>query len=519
MITTFPQRTAGATIRAQERRAQMSWWLWFVGLLGVTGLIGLSMLRRGPDPAWIGWFCYLAGIVAILYCPRWGVYLIVGLTLVGDAALLPWYPFVKNFSSAESLLYLNDAFIVSPAETYMILAYVSWLGRAVIRRRLESFYTGPLFWPAVIFIAFITFGLGYGLMKGGDVTIGLWEIRPIYYLPMMLVLASNLLETRAHVNRLIWVALLAIFLDGISGTLFVATVLEFNVSTVDRIAEHSASIHANTFFVLAMAAWMYKTSHAKRITLLVMLPIVAISYFSNQRRAAFITLTIALILIFVVLYWENRKAFWLIAPVVACIGLLYLGAFWNSSGPVALPARAIKSVIAEDAANSRDQSSNLYRLIENINTQFTIKHAPLTGVGFGNKFYIIMPMPDISFFVWWEYIVHNSILWIWMKAGLGAFLSMTFLIGMTLMVGVRTLLRMPRNDMSAIALMATLYIVMHFVFAYVDMSWDAQSMVYVGTMLGLINSLEWIVAKPVQLPTKRWPWQPDPRPASGLRPL
>ena len=71
----------------------------------------------------------------------------------------------------------------------------------------------------------------------------------------------------------------------------------------------------------------------------------------------------------------------------------------------------------------------------------------------------------------------------------------------------------------AIALTATLYLVMHFLYAYVDISWDAQSMVYVGVMMGLINSLERIVEKPVPLKKKRWPWQPEPEPVPALVPV
>ena len=138
---------------------------------------------------------------------------------------------------------------------------------------------------------------------------------------------------------------------------------------------------------------------------------------------------------------------------------------------------------------SSDALSNLYREIENDNVSFTIHKAPLTGVGFGNKFYIIRSMPDISFFVWWEYIVHNSIFWIWMKTGLFGFLAMLFMIGFSIMSGVRTLELAIDGNSKAIAITATLYLVMHFLYAYADMSWDNQSMIYVGAMMGVINYL------------------------------
>ena len=173
--------------------------------------------------------------------------------------------------------------------------------------------------------------------------------------------------------------------------------------------------------------------------------------------------------------------------MLGLLGLIYLAAFWNSSGGIGGPARAIRSVIAPQPGG-RDDSSNVYRVLENLNSKFTIKQRPLTGVGFGNKFYIVVPMPDISFFIWWEYITHNSILWFWMQTGVVGFLSLLVLVGMAVMVGVRALWRMPGGDLSAFALMATLYIVMHFIYAYVDMSWEAQSMIYVGIMMGLINA-------------------------------
>ena len=466
----------------------------------------------------IGWLFFLMSATAILYQPRYGVYLITGLALVGDSLLDPWYPFVKNLSSAESLLYLGRATSFSPAEIFIALTFLAWLGRAAMQRKLKG-YTGPLFCPALIFSGFITFGLIYGILKHGNINIALWEVRAIYYLPMMLILTTNLIETRAQINHLIWIIVVALFIDALAGAWFVIFVLNFDLQSLEAIAEHSYSVHLNTLFVLMLGVWIFRGSLLKRILLPLMMPLVILSYFSNQRRASYITLVIALPLIAIVLYRENRKAFWLIIPIACVIGAVYVGVFWNStSGSIGGPARAIRSVISPQPGG-RDDASNVYRVIENVNTKFTIMQHPITGVGFGNKFYIIAPMPDISFFIWWEYITHNSILWMWMQTGVGGFASMLFLIGMAVIVGVRTLWRMPGGDLSAFALMATLYIVMHFIYAYVDMSWEGQSMIYVGTMMGLINSIEHIVAKPVPRLPRRWPWQPEAAAAPELQPL
>jgi hypothetical protein len=143
----------------------------------------------------------------------------------------------------------------------------------------------------------------------------------------------------------------------------------------------------------------------------------------------------------------------------------------------------------------RDQASDVYRIIENYNILFTIRSSPLTGIGFGQMFYMVISLPDISFFVWYRYITHNSIGWIWMKTGVGGFISMLFLVGLSIMAGVRVLFRVEDRMIKAVVLTSTLYILMHFIFAYVDMSWDNQSMTYIGTAMGLISCAEAVACR------------------------
>ena len=518
MINSFPFRRATLTVEGQRRATARTQWLWMLGIVGLSGLFGLLMYRQASTPSMVAWALLYVAIAATFYQPRYGVYLIAGLALAGDSLLTPWFPFAKNFSSWESLLFLHNAVIFSPLELFLVLTSISLLLRWISQRRI-TIHTGPLFWPALLFGTTIAVGLGYGLAIGGDLVIGLWESRAIFTLPLMLILVTNLITTRSHINVLIWWVVAGIFADAVSGLVYVIVVLGWDWSSVQAIAEHSYSIHINSLFVLLLGAWVYRASPAKRIVLTLMLPVLLISYAANQRRAAYIAVAAALLIWGVLLFWQNRRLFWIIVPPLAVLSALYLVIFWGGGGgPIGGPARTVRNAIAP-VEGGEEASSNLYRLIENINTMFTIRSSPLMGVGFGNKFYIIAQMPDISFFAWWEYITHNSILWIWMKAGIGGFFSLIFLIAMTMMTGARAMLRMPGGDLSAIALMALCYVAMHFVYAYVDISWDPQSMILVGTMMGLLNSLERIVAVPIAPVPARWPWQRAPEPPPGLRPL
>ncbi len=437
----------------------------------------------------VGWCLYLAGLVLIVYRAEYGIYLIIFFALIGDAVLRPWYPFVKGFSSRESIFFVHDYFIVSPAETYIILTFLSWL-KIFVKKPVLQFYTGPLFGPACTFFVFVVSGLLYGTTTGGSIHIALWEARPIFYLFSMLVSAGNLIQTPKQVSMLFWVITFALLLDGIGASYHYLVVLKSDLGSLAEISEHSAAIHLNTLFGASLAVWLQGATPAKRRVLSAAVPCVLWGYLAMQRRTAFITLAIAIALLSIVLYRENRARFLRVFPVMAALATLYVSIFWSSGSFIAEPIRSFKSVIASNQASAKDQSSDDYRRIENLNLRHTLHQHPLMGVGFGRKFDIVSPMPDISWFTWWEYIPHNSIVWIWLKTGLAGFLSLNFLIGMAIMVGGQGLFLLPAGEQRAIALTASLYILMHFICAYADMSWDGQSMIYVGTAMGVLNGFQ-----------------------------
>jgi len=99
---------------------------------------------------------------------------------------------------------------------------------------------------------------------------------------------------------------------------------------------------------------------------------------------------------------------------------------------------------------------------------------------------VIAPWPEINF-EWREYITHNSLMWIWMKAGIAGFFCVLCLFGLAVISGAGSLERPAQDGVKIVLLVASLYLVMHFLYACVDMSWDAASVVYVATAMGLIN--------------------------------
>ena len=502
--------------------SQIQTFFWYLFILIVTGYMAYKMFNATYllisvdgivwDYSKLAWLLYTLGIGVIILQPRYGVYMTVALALAGDYTITYWFPFELNFSSKQSLLYYNDSLKLSPLETYLIVTLVSYLMRLLLSskwRLSEKVYLGPLFLPALGFTGFIAFGLVYGVGTGGDTNIALWESRPIFYLFLILVLASNLLEKRGHVITFTWWIVFSLAYEGMMGMWWIHKWWRWTLSGHDGLGAHALSIHFNAVFIFVAASFLYKVAWPKRILLLMLIPPMLLTFIAGQRRAAFLTLGIALALCTIILFKFNRQLFMILAPIAVVTGLLYTLAFWNSNSSLAMPAQAVKSVVSSEASEA-DRQSNEYRDIENANTHFTIRTKLLTGVGFGQKFFIPFPMPDISFFEWWEYITHNSVVWIWMKSGIGGFFFMCLLVSYTLMIGGRLLWRMPNTEISAVVLAMVLYIFMHFMFAYVDISWDGQSMLFVGSAMGIINATERIMNRPVKLAEKRWPWLSDP---------
>src|SRR5262245_23460069 len=69
IANTFPVRSEAHTVWVRLNRNKVTWLLSYVCLLGITALAARQMLRDGPNPAILGWMCYWAGTIAIVYRP------------------------------------------------------------------------------------------------------------------------------------------------------------------------------------------------------------------------------------------------------------------------------------------------------------------------------------------------------------------------------------------------------------------------------------------------------------------
>ncbi|HWL42374.1 MAG TPA: O-antigen ligase family protein [Ilumatobacter sp.] len=472
------------SLTQQHRRNRNNETLATLAMFGLGLMVAAVGYRMGGFYFPIAGTVLAVGAVAILCKPILGIYLTVLFALIGDAPTASWYPFGLNFSSRESILFLHDALTFTPIELYLGATTVAWLaGLAGSRQaRIEG---RPVVWAVAVFGTMLMAGLFYGVfLRGGNLTIAIWESRPMFYLPVMFVLVTNLFTRTAHYTYLAIVAACALLVHELIAIGHYWSLDGVERADLESLTEHAASVHYNWVFLLLLGLLLFHgTSRWARMLLALLAIPTGYVMLLSQRRAGIVALALGFMVFSLVLLYRRRAAFFALVPAVLIVTGGYTAAFWNSTSGVGFGAQAIKTVVAPSEVNEHDASSNVYRIIENYNLVYTLRTEPATGVGFGRPFLQPIRLPDISFFVFYEYIPHNSVLWVWLKTGYLGFVSLLVMIALTLRAGLRAALTVPSGNQLAITVAALGYVAMYFVFAYVDIAWDARSTLFLASCM------------------------------------
>ena len=489
------------TFTAANRRLVI--WL---TVIAVVATIGFSQLVvRLEFLALVPLACLLV-LAAIFWRPKVGLYVSFAMTLLfemtsPDVLMLPGRYFQYGLQSTLGL----TGMIISPLEMLLLFTLLVWWLRGLVTRRLD-YRAGLLGWPVALFFLAILFGLLRGtVLGGGDSYVAFWEARSLAYFGICYILGANLIRTRRDVAALLAVHLLATGLYAIEGMYRDVALVRPGLLLV---AQEFAYSHEVVIFLAAMIlqVLIQRVLGAPLWVQLIgpFLGAIAIyTMLATQRRAGYIALFVGFAAFALVWLVCHRKAFFMIVvPAMVAIAL-YLPVFWNDTGLLGQPARAVRSLSAPD---ERDASSNAYREMEKVNVRETIMSDPILGVGFGRPFLFIIPLPDLSWWPFWRFQPHHNVLWVWLKTGAVGFTLfwMMMLGGIALAANRAKILIDPTTRSFAFVAMAALAITL--VFCYVDLGLtNGRVTMYLGTILGALSTLHLI--------------KEDPHPPRRVRPV
>jgi hypothetical protein len=422
----------------------------------------------------------------VVWRPRIGLLLAYALVLLFeseslDPLMLPGQYLNKGFQSSFGL----PGFIASPLELMLVLALVSWLASAVVTRP-RDLRGGTLFVPCALFFLALIAGIVRGRSAGGDLYIAFWEARALLYVFVCYILAVNTIRTRRHVSEMIAVTLIGTAAFAVEGAYRKIALIDTGaLGAVQEFQwEHSDVIFLSTLLLLAFAQLVMGGPKWQRAVGLCLTPIGLFTLLATERRAGYIGLAAAFVAMCVVLLVVNRKVFFLVAAPLLIGSMIYLPLFWNTSGMLGQPARAVRSISDPD---QRDSGSNAYRAMERVNVIETLRMNPLLGVGFGQPFTFFLALPDLSWWPFWRYEPHHNILWVWLKTGAVGFALFWALMGTAMATAANLARRAKDRAIRTYSLAAIGVIVVVLVFSYVDLGLvSGRVTIFLGTTLGTL---------------------------------
>jgi hypothetical protein len=257
----------------------------------------------------------------------------------------------------------------------------------------------------------------------------------------------------------------------------------------EAVLGHEEAYIFGVFILLVAALWLFGVRGRLRKTATWLLPLVIAADLANNRRAAWLVLGGGLIVLVVIGYCalpSRRRALNRGALVLAAFSAVYLPAYWNKTGGLAQPARAIHSQISPDP---RDAASNLYRFQENANLKYNIHLGGLLGRGFGVPIDYALPIVDISNVdPNIKYVPHNGILYIAMRMGVLGMLAFWALLGSAIIAGCR-LARAVDRELAVIGALIASTLVGYALLGSVDQGFFFYRVALItGTLLGLAEA-------------------------------
>lgn len=484
-----------AELQAEQERKER---LLFLAIAGVvvflTPLVVLAGINLGLG--------LIAAVVAVIvltsiiaHWPQSGFFVILGCVVFIDQS-----PLLAPVVTDRLYVYYWPAALQGLPERpigflFLFILFVLICRRAVKREWLLR--GGALLVPLLLFSLCLVGGAIHGYTTGGDVKIMVVELRPFVYLFESYLIAYNLVTRKSDVYAFFWFVIAGAGVKALQG-------IYIYIKLHGQLGDGTLMSHEESYFfcgllLLVILLSLHHRYRPQLIAALAVLPVIVVTLVLNNRRADYIALVFGLgsawVLMFVITQ-RARKMLVIIALLSILFGGGYIVAFANSTSGIGLPAHAIVAVFNPSSTDTRNADSNQYRITEDYDLKYTIDHNNfLFGLGFGKPY--LQPVPLATLFptiassdIYYNYVPHNNIYWVWMRLGMVGFLIFWYLIG-AIIVRASLIARQMRDRYLQ---MMAIYIVgmtlMEILVAYADYQLFAyRNVIYIGLLAGILMKL------------------------------
>lgn len=317
----------------------------------------------------------------------------------------------------------------------MDLLLVSLLLIALSRRSGGSSLEGinqiptprPLVKLAYVSLGATTYTWLVGMVRGGDFSISLWQLDRVVYVPLVFLLFHFGLRGIQDAMMIAKTAILGALVKAFFAVYVTMTVPvppdDWGIPQVIPCpTSHSTSILFACAFTLIVATLVERAGRHRYAWAALLLPLLAVGMSYNNRRMVWVEVALVFLTLYLVtpqnpVKRKIKKAVIILSPLI----VIYVRVGWYSKAPVFKPAQTVRSIVDPDY-----DPSTMTREIENYNLTYTIKRFPILGMGYGNGYWMMIPLPEMGYPLE-PYCPHNSILGLWVFCGYFGYVGTTLL--------------------------------------------------------------------------------------------
>ena len=467
--------------------------LLFLVICSVALVVSILLVVIGFERSFggtLGVTVALAVALLVVYKPKFGLFITVICTV-----LIEQEPLSIRILTDRLYVYYWPASLSGVAERpvgflFLLTLFSLMCHRFIKRERILS--GGQLLWPFLCFLGCVAFEVVNGLGTGGDFKTMILEVRPFWYLFLTYLLAYNLFERKSEIRLFFWLVIIGAGIKGLQGCYIYFFALHRDLSGQNEIMAHEESFFFAALILLVIIFWIHARNRRQLYIALAALPGVFIAMAANDRRTDYVALLVGFIVAWTLTYVvkkEARRALVTGLLIFLVLGGAYVAIFSHSSSSFASPARSIVSIV--HPTDVRDESSNLYRTIEDFDLKYTARVSFPLGFGFGKEFLQPQALPNIlSEDPVYLFIPHNTIYWVWMRLGFIGFLIFWYIIGAVIVRGILTVRQLQDRYLRTVAIYIVAVTVMEIIVAYADYQLYAfRNVMFLGMLIGILLRL------------------------------
>jgi hypothetical protein len=284
---------------------------------------------------------------------------------------------------------------------------------------------------AVFFAAIIALEV-YGLGRGGDFKNSLWQIRQLFWLPVLGVVFGHALKSVAARVWLLRTVVVVAVVRGVVGLFYYFTVARPSGVRPEYVTTHSDSVLTVVAMLVAGMALITRPSWGHLALNALAQPILAVSLVLNDRRIAFVSLAGGAFAMLLLAPPELKRVIRRLVVLSIPLVIVYTAVGWNSSAAVFRPVGIVRSVVEQDDTSSQTRD------IENFNLIRTLAAHPVLGSGFGHEYREVVVANRVDqIFAQYRFIAHNSVLWLLSLGGWLGFAAVWLVFPVAVLVALR----------------------------------------------------------------------------------